>query len=53
MAVDNKKNTQVLVSFPNELLKKIEEYWHGKGLKNRNEAIRELVVKGLAYEKED
>ena len=47
MAVDKDKNTQVLVTFPIDLLKEVEKYWHLKSLKNRNEAIRELVKKGL------
>ncbi|MEK4255402.1 CopG family ribbon-helix-helix protein [Ureibacillus sp. FSL K6-2830] len=52
MAIDKTKNTQVLVTFPNELLKKVEDYWHKKSLKNRNEAIRELIIKGLEKESE-
>lgn len=47
MAVDKTKNTQILVTFPNELVKEIEKYWHDNQLKNRNEGIRELVQKGL------
>ena len=47
MAINKEKNTQVLVTFPNETIKKIEEYWHNNHLKNRSEAIRELVTKGL------
>lgn len=47
MAVDKEKNTQILVTFPNELVKEIEKYWHDKQLKNRSETIRELVIKGL------
>ncbi|MFS0657336.1 ribbon-helix-helix domain-containing protein [Niallia alba] len=47
MAVDKTKNAQILVTFPNELLEKIEEYWHTNQLKNRNEAIRELIRLGL------
>ena len=47
MAVDKEKNTQVLVTFPNELIEEIENYWHNNKLKNRNEAIRELVKLGL------
>jgi metal-responsive CopG/Arc/MetJ family transcriptional regulator len=47
LAVDKEKNTQVLVTFPNEILEAIETYWHENKLKNRNEAIRELVQKGL------
>ena len=47
MAVDKEKNTQVLATFPNDVLQEIEDYWHKNKLKNRNEAIRELVKKGL------
>ncbi|KIQ93895.1 hypothetical protein LH47_02045 [Anoxybacillus thermarum] len=47
MAVDKNKNTQILVTFPNELVDQIEKYWHENKLKNRNEAIRELVKIGL------
>jgi metal-responsive CopG/Arc/MetJ family transcriptional regulator len=47
MAVDKNKNTQILVTFPNELVKQIEDYWFKNKLKNRNEAIRELVRIGL------
>lgn len=50
MAVDKEKNTQILVTFPNEIVTEIEEYWHDNKLKNRNEAIRALVVKGLKKE---
>ncbi|MGN7183688.1 ribbon-helix-helix domain-containing protein [Cytobacillus kochii] len=52
MAIDKEKNTQVLVTFPNEMLKDIEVYWHANSLKNRNEAIRKLVELGLSKEKE-
>lgn len=47
MAIDKNKNTQILVTFPNELVEQIEQYWHEHKLKNRNEAIRELVKIGL------
>ena len=47
MAVDKDKNVQVLVTFPNGMLEQIETYWHDNKLKNRNEAIRELVETGL------
>lgn len=53
MAVDKEKNTQILVTFPNDLLEDIEKYWHQNGLKNRNEAIRELVHKGLKKEQSE
>lgn len=47
MVVDKKKNTQVLVTIPHDLLEEIETYWHEKRLQNRNETIRELIKKGL------
>jgi metal-responsive CopG/Arc/MetJ family transcriptional regulator len=47
MAVDKTKNDQILVTFPKDLVKEIETYWHENKLKNRNEAIRELVQIGL------
>lgn len=47
MAVDKSKNTQVLVTFPNDMIEQIENYWFKNKLKNRNEAIRELVQVGL------
>jgi metal-responsive CopG/Arc/MetJ family transcriptional regulator len=47
MAVDKTKNTQILVTFPNDLVEGVEKYWHDNQFKNRNEAIRELVKKGL------
>lgn len=53
MAIDKTKNTQILITFPNELVDEIERYWHEKKLKNRSEAIRELVQIGLRKELED
>jgi metal-responsive CopG/Arc/MetJ family transcriptional regulator len=53
MAVDKEKNTQILVTFPNRLVDEIEKYWHENKLKNRNEAIRELVHKGLEKEQSE
>jgi metal-responsive CopG/Arc/MetJ family transcriptional regulator len=53
LAVDKSKNTQVLVTFPNEVLEQIENYWYEKRLKNRNEAIRELVQKGIQKEQSE
>ena len=50
MAVDKSKNTQVLVTFPNEMIEQIESYWHQHKLSNRNEAIRELIKKALEKE---
>ncbi|WP_176550972.1 ribbon-helix-helix domain-containing protein [Bacillus sp. AFS040349] len=53
MAVDKTKNTQILVTFPNELVEEIEKYWHLNKFKNRNEAIRNLVQKGLKKEQSE
>jgi len=47
MVVDKTKNTQVLVTFPNELLEKVEDYRFENRIENRSEAIRELIRKGL------
>jgi metal-responsive CopG/Arc/MetJ family transcriptional regulator len=51
LTVDKVKNTQILVTFPNDLLEQIEHYWHDQKLMNRNEAIRQLIIKGLETEK--
>jgi len=53
MAVDKSKNTQILVTFPNDMVEQIEKFWHKKGLKNRNEAIRELINIGLKKEQSE
>jgi len=50
MAVDKTKNSQILVTFPKEMVDQIEAYWHENKLKNRNEAIRELIEKALKKE---
>ncbi len=50
MAVDKEKNTQVLVTIPNDMLEQIESYWHKNKLKNRNEAIRELISISLGQQ---
>ena len=47
MAINKKRNTQILVTFPNDLVEKIEKYWHDNKLKSRTEAIRDLLQKGL------
>ena len=47
VAIDKDKNVQVLITIPLELLEEIENYWHENKLKNRTEAIRELIIKGL------
>ncbi|SES02467.1 ribbon-helix-helix domain-containing protein [Salipaludibacillus aurantiacus] len=50
MAVDKEKHTQILVTFPKDMVSDIEEHWHEHKFKNRNEAIRDLVQKGLQKE---
>lgn len=50
MTIDKEKNTQILVTFTNEQMKQIDDYWHNNRFKNRNETIRELVSKGLEKE---
>jgi metal-responsive CopG/Arc/MetJ family transcriptional regulator len=47
VAVDKDKNAQILVTFPIEMIEEIEKFWHGNKLKNRSEAIRQLVSLGL------
>lgn len=47
MAVDKTKNTQILVTFPNDMVKSIEDFQFKNRIPNRNEAIRELVRIGL------
>lgn len=48
MTVNKEKTTQILVTFTKEQVEQIENYWHENKLKNRNEAIRQLVEKGLS-----
>lgn len=52
MTVDKDKNVQVLVTFPVELLKEIEDYQFKNRFKNRNETIRQLVSRGLKSQSE-
>lgn len=48
--IDKTKNTQVLVTMPHEMLEKIETFQHENRIKNRSEAIRILLNKGLESE---
>ncbi|WP_170959386.1 hypothetical protein [Bacillus thuringiensis] len=48
MAVNKDKDTQILVTFTKEQVKQIEEFWHDNKISNRNEAIRQIVDKGLS-----
>lgn len=47
MAVDKERNTQVLLTVPNKLFKKIEDFQFENRIKSRSEAIRILIEKGL------
>jgi metal-responsive CopG/Arc/MetJ family transcriptional regulator len=47
MSVDKTKNTQLLLTVPNDLLKEIEKFWRDNGIKNRSEGIRVLMRTGL------
>ena len=53
MAIDKSKNTQVLVTIPNEKLIEIEDFQFQHRIKNRNEAIRQLIDKGLESSRKD
>ncbi|MFE5392681.1 ribbon-helix-helix domain-containing protein [Bacillus thuringiensis] len=48
MAVNKDKYTQILVTFTKEQVEQIENYWYENKLKNRNEAIRQIVDKELS-----
>lgn len=45
--IDKDKNTQVLITIPHEMLEKIEDFQFENRIKNRSEAIRILINKGL------
>jgi len=51
LAVDKELYTQILVTFPNEMVELIETYWHESKLKSRTESIRKLVEIGLEKSK--
>lgn len=53
MAIDKSKNTQVLLTIPNEKIAEIEEFQFNNRVKNRSEAIRQLIEKGLESTKKD
>lgn len=53
MAIDKSKNTQILVTFPNDILEKIEDYRFSNRIGNRTKAILELIEKGLEKEQSD
>lgn len=43
----------VTITLDEELLKKIEDYQFDNRLKNRSQAIQELILKGMDLEKEN
>lgn len=45
--INKDKNTQVLVTITHEMLEEIENYQFENRIKNRTEAIRILLQKGL------
>jgi len=45
--IDKEKNTQVLVTITRKMLEEIEDFQFGNRIKNRSEAIRILINKGL------
>lgn len=45
--IDKDKNTQVLVTISKEMLERIEDFQFDNRIKNRSEAIRILIDKGL------
>ena len=47
MAIDKNKNTQILVTTPNDLKEEIENYQFDNRLPSRTAAIVELIRKGL------
>lgn len=49
LAIDKTKNTPINVNFPNELLGKVEDYQFENRIKNRTQAILELIKKGLEH----
>ncbi|WP_176521098.1 hypothetical protein [Bacillus toyonensis] len=48
MAVNKDKYTQILVTFTKKQVEQIENYWHENKMKNHNEAIRQIIDKGLS-----
>lgn len=45
--INKDKNTQVLITIPHEMLEEIENFQFENRIKNRTEAIRILIQKGL------
>lgn len=47
MAIDKEVNTKVLITISHDLIKRVEDYQFENRIKNRSEAIRDLIQKGL------
>lgn len=43
MSEEKTRKTQILLLIPEDLLEKIDEYWHLKKYRSRAETIRELL----------
>lgn len=52
MAIDKDKNTQILLTIPNELKEKVEDYQFSNRKPSRTAAILELIERGLGSNKE-
>lgn len=53
MAIDKTKNTQVLLTIPNKKITEIDDFQFNNRIKNRSEAIRQLIDKGLESTKKN
>lgn len=53
MAIDQSKNTQILVTIPHELKEAIEDYRFENRISSRNAAILELIKKSLDSTKKE
>ena len=49
MSIDKENNSQVLLTISKETLKRVEDYQFENRIKNRSEAIRDLIEKGLSH----
>lgn len=53
MTIDKTRNTPINITFPNDLLKQVEDYRFENRIKNRTQAILELIRKGLEHENDN
>jgi len=52
MAIDQSKNTQLLLTLPHELKEKIDDYRFENRIQSRNAAILELIKTALELNKQ-